>query len=254
MKLALLYTFWTGDNINMLVKSIKHHQEHIDKIVVCYQRMSNTGHYQLMMESKVKFSFAENNIEVVYFEPNLNFTTKENERNKHNEMIEVAKNFDCTHFILCAADHFYSDKVFEHGKHVMNTTNSDVILTKMRTYYKYFNWILDPIEDYYMPFITKLCHDTEITTCNKYPVLVDPSVKVSTTKIFYIADENYLMDHFSMVRKDIKKKFANAASSIRWKPEQVKTFISEYENAELGNEISYFQNRKLIYYDNDIIF
>lgn len=253
-KLALLYTFWTGDDVDMLIRSIEQHKEHVDMIVVSYQKTSNTGEFNYVNSCLIDYNFQkEFGVKLISFEPNLSLSTKQNERNKHNDMIEVAKHSGCTHFILSAADHFYSKEMFDYGKEVMQTTDADVILTRMRTYYKQDNWILDPIEEYYMPFIHKLTVNTEITTRVKYPVVVDPSVKVSTAQKFHIASDEYLMDHYSMVRMDIEKKFRNAASSIRWTKEDVQTFINEYQNAKVGDSIKYFQGRKIVEYTKDSI-
>lgn len=254
-KLALLYTFWTGDDVDILIRSIEQHKEHVDMIIVSMQGISNLGESGIHAKEigLTQLALLRIGCRIIHFEPNLSLSTKQNERNKHNDMIEVAKHSGCTHFILSAADHFYSKEMFDYGKQVMQTTNTDVILTRMRTYYKQDNWILDPIEEYYMPFIHKLTVNTEITTRVKYPVVVDPSVKVSTAQKFHIASDEYLMDHYSMVRMDIEKKFRNAAFSIRWTKEDVQTFINEYQNAKVGDSIKYFQGRKIVEYTKDSI-
>jgi uncharacterized protein YdhG (YjbR/CyaY superfamily) len=56
-----------------------------------------------------------------------------------------------------------------------------------------------------------------------------------------------MMHHYSMIRTDIKNKFRNAASSIRWSETQKETFISEYENYSLENNhgITYFRGAKV---------
>jgi hypothetical protein len=249
-KTALLYTVWIGDDMDMLKRSIENHLPFVDKVIICFQQVSNKGEYS---HQDLPPLYGNNKLIYTPFHPNLSLSTKQNERNKHNDMIEVAKHSGCTHFILSAADHFYSKEMFDYGKNVMQTTDADVILTRMRTYYKQDNWILDPIEEYYMPFIHKLTVNTEITTRVKYPVVVDPSVKVSTAQKFHIASDEYLMDHYSMMRMDIEKKFRNAASSIRWTKEDVQTFINEYQNAKVGDSIKYFQGRKIVEYTKDSI-
>ncbi len=246
MKLALLYTFWTGDNLSMLKDSINKHRHHVDEIIVNVQSISNKGENFYSDTSEwEKFLGCK----IIYFKPNLKLNTKQNERIKHNELIEVAKHMNCTHFILAAADHFYPDHVIEYGKKVMNEESPDVILTRMRTFYKHANWYLNPIEEYYMPFIHKLNVNTEITTRVKYPVNVDPSVKVNTSKKFHISSDEYLMDHLSMVRTDIRKKFRNAAASMRWTKEDIETFVKEYDLAKVGDSIKYFQGRKIVEFE-----
>ena len=98
-----------------------------------------------------------------------------------------------------------------------------------------------------MPFIIKLHTNTQVESNVKTPILVDPSVKVNTCKNWKLFSEHEIMlHHYSMIRLDIKDKFKNAAASIRWNPEQVQRFISEYENFSIEDNkpIEYFQNRK----------
>jgi len=245
-KLSLLYTFWTGDDVEMLMRSIKHHTPFVDEIIVCLQSTSNKGEY-CIVQNHLCDMFLELKPMSDWYDPNLTISTKENERIKHNKMIQHAKKGGATHFIMAAADHFYDERVFINSIEAMKTGKYDVILTKMRTYYKHENWTLYPLEDYYMPFIHKMYDNTEISKTAYYPVVVDPSVKVNTSNFFYIMPESDgLLDHYSMVRKDIKKKFRNAAASIRWTPEQVERFISEYENAKVGDNIEYFGGREII--------
>lgn len=239
MKLAICYSVWTGDDMEMLKRSIEHHLPFVDKVIICWQEVSNKGEKGY---GNIPCFIGS---QIVKYTPNLNLNTKQNERIKHNTMIEVSKHLGCTHFILAAGDHFYSDEMFYYGKMIMQENDVDVILTRMRTYYKHENWILDPLESYYMPFIHKCTINTQITSQVKYPVVVDPSVKVNA-KTFHISSDKYLMDHYSMVRNDIEKKLRNAAASIRWTPEQIKQFIDEYNNAKPGDKISYFQGRKIV--------
>lgn len=251
MKLHLLYTFWTGDDVQMLLDSIKHHQNSVDKISVFIQGISNKGHNEPMRNKLIHYYVKQKlNFELHGFMPDLTLSTKENERVKHNMMIQHAKSEGSTHFIMAAADHFYSPEMILEGKKIINSEQYDLILTRMRTYYKQKNWILEPIESYYMPFIHKMYPLTSISSSVKYPVLVDPSVKVNTSTHIFVMDDSFLMDHYSMIRTDIEKKFRNAAASIRWNENQIQEFIEEYKNAKIGDKIKYFQNRTLISIDD----
>jgi hypothetical protein len=236
LKLALIYTAWSGDDMEMLERSINYHKPHVDEVFVFMQSTSNKGEHK-----DINLSFP-----YIFWEPNLAIDTKENERVKHNDMIQHVKKFGFTHFILCACDHFYDGQQFEYAKDFHKVNNIDVSLTFMRTYYKFENWYIHPMEDYCMPFIHRIKPETQITENANYPHLVDPSVMVNTSdKIHTFATNEVLMHHYSMVRKDIEKKFRNAASSIRWTTEQINQFIREYENAKIGDKITYYRNATL---------
>lgn len=243
-KLSILYTVWTGDDMEMLQRSIEQHEPFVDGITICFQEISNKGEYS---NQNLPPIFGNNKLNYMPFHPNLDKSTKENERIKHDLMIQEAKKHGFTHFILSACDHFYSKETFDYCKNWVKENDPDVILTKMITYYKQENWCVFPLENYYMPFIHKMHPNTEISATAKYPRTVDPSVKVNTFAQWVVMDPSEaILHHYSMIRPDIQKKFRNAASSIRWSENQVKTFISEYENAKLGDKIVYFKGAELV--------
>lgn len=245
IRIALLYTVWTGDDMEMLARSIERHEPFVDGIILSIQELSNKHEYGGRWNQCVPIQFPNKTIPIFYTPRHIN--TKENERIKHNLMIQNAKKQGFTHFIMCACDHFYDKETFENAKKLHLEHDLDVTFTKMITYYKYENWVLWPLENYYMPFIHKMHPNTEISNTVKYPVLVDPSVKVNTFQNYKVMDlKDGVLHHYSMVRKDIQKKFRNAASSIRWTKEQVETFTNEYENAKIGDKITYFKGAELV--------
>lgn len=245
-KLAACYTIFNGEEL--LEKSMQQIDSAVDFFVLCYQKMSNKGEKREEIEAFMQRFKGNPRIVLVNFEPNLSDSTKENERKKHQIMLEYARYNGATHVLLSAVDHFYDLNQFKCAKAVAIFADIDVTFTKMFTYYKHPTWQLTPMEEYYMPFIIKMHKDTKITSFGKYPVLVDPSVKVNTISSYRIFGvDECVMHHYSMIRKDIRNKFKNAAASIRWKPDQVKNFIEEYENYDLEKNIgvSYFGGRKI---------
>lgn len=252
MKLAACYTVFNGTEL--LAKSIEQISNHVDHIIICYQYKSNKGNPSpsSMMSDIMKIKH-KNRIHLVEFTPDLTLNTKENERRKHQLMIETASELDCTHFLLSACDHFYDENQFIHAKNECKVCNYDVTFTKMYTYYKYPTWQLTPIEAYCMPFICKIYSNTRIEKQNEYPERVDPSVQINTIKYRYTFTENDIMlHHYSMIREDIENKFTNAAASIRWKPDDIKLFIDEYNNYDININpgLKYFQGRKIIEVEN----
>lgn len=249
MKLAMCYTVFNGEEL--LVQSVMNHIDLVDVIIICFQCISNKNGSNLGLLPLLSKLSGNKKINFVEFHPNLQLNTKENERLKHNLMIETARKSGSTHFILSACDHFYTRVEFLEAKKAVETHDYDATFTKMFTYYKHFTWQITPIEDYYMPFICKLSPETRIERVAGFPCKVDPSVQMNTFKKYCIFKEKeIMMHHFSMVRNDMRSKFENAASSIRWTQDQVKLFISEYESANLESNISYFQGRGLKLVEN----
>ena len=246
MKLAALYTVWNG--LELLEPSIAQIYIEVDAFVICWQRVSNKGEVNNDVEAFVK-RFKGFKYHVIEFAPDLAVSTKQNERNKHQMMISYAKKLSCSHYLFSATDHFYNLKQFQHGKKIAELGCFDVTFTNMFTYYKQVTWQLIPIEAYFMPFICKLRPETVISRVQNYPVRVDPSVQVNTYAESYVFTlKQVALHHYSMIRVDIDNKFRNAAASMRWTPQQIRTFKSEYNNYSLSENkgITYFSGRKVV--------
>jgi hypothetical protein len=246
MKLAVCFTVFNG--LELLESAVENITNQADKIIICYQDVSNRGEYCPHVSGFMLRFLNQYKCHVIKYETDLNLNTKENERKKHQMMIDYAKTLDATHFLLTATDHFYKEDEIIFAKKVIKALDYDVTLTAMYTYYKFPTWQLTPIEDYYMPFICKLYPETKIERVRGFPVRVDPSVQINTCKTWHLFPQDQVMlHHYSMIRVDIQNKFRNAAASIRWSKEQVEDFINEFENYDLDRNpgISYFNGRKI---------
>lgn len=248
MKLGVVYTVWNG--LELLDGSISQIRDHVDVIVIAWQKESNKGEVNPGIEQELQRIKEKHDVVLVRYEPQMSWSTKENERKKHNFGLHFLKLMGCTHYMLSACDHYYHGDVFLEAKTKVEKMKVDVSITQMFTYYKHPTWQLNPIESYGMPFISRLWPHTEYVQKppKKYPIVVDPSIKVNTCeKIFVFEPRTIMMHHYSMIRADIENKFRNAAASIRWTPDQIKTYIDEYQNYDIGlnKGIEYFQGRKI---------
>jgi hypothetical protein len=242
MRLGALYSVFNG--IELLEKSINQIIDHVDVVVICYQTVSNVGECDIDLYNNLKH-LSSRKVHLCHWIPDLSLTTKQNERNKHNAMLKIARSFGCTHFLMSACDHFYDRNEFFNYKTYCEQQDFDVTLTAMYTYYKHPTWQLFPIEEYYMPFICKLYEHTEFVSGKRLNYLVDPSLVLNTSEKLCLLP--LMMHHYSMVRVDILSKFRNAAAGVRWTAEQRSKFITEYENYDIDkNEgIEYFKGRKV---------
>jgi hypothetical protein len=254
MKLAACYTIFNG--LELLNDSIAQIIDCVDEIIICWQKNSNKGNESTEIEAFISQYAGKKHIHLVRFYPNLTVNTKENERLKHNIMLESAKKLGCTHFFLSATDHFYKKKEFLEAKKMCFSLDYDVTFTKMYTYYKKITWQLTPIEAYLMPFICKLYSETTIDRKISFPydkIVVDPSVRIYPSNNWYIfSEEEIMMHHYSMIRHDIKNKFKNAAASIRWNEKMIEDFQNEWDNYDIDYNpgIKYFQGRKIKIVEN----
>lgn len=245
MKLAACYTVFDGTEL--LKASISTIAPHIDMVVICWQNISNKGN---PINSEDFDTLAHlgtiQDVHLTAKNPDPLLNAKENERRKHNHMIDYARAQGATHFLMAACDHFYEPKLFESAKKFVQEGDYDATFTAMYTYYKKPTWRITPIEDYYMPFICKLHPETKIQRVPNFPLLVDPSVQMNTLGKWLLFQENEIMlHHYSMIRRDINGKFRNAASP--WKPIQIDEFTREWNEYDIKENpgVKYFKERKI---------
>ncbi len=244
MKLAACFTVFDG--LELLDKAIKSIMPYCDMVVICYQKVSNTGQVNTKIKYELEHFDRYSDIFLVEYDTDLSVNPKENERRKHNLMVDTARQCKATHFIMMATDHFYKEEDILKCKDDVLKNDWDVTFTKMFTYYKYPTWQITPTETYHMPFICKLYPETRIEKVRRFPVFVDPSVQVNTCKKWHLYPQHECMlHHYSMCRTDIYSKFSNAASS--WSKEEIFRLIKEYNRYDLIENpgISYYQGRKV---------
>ena len=70
MKLALIYTFWIGDDHQMLIDSIEHHKPFVNEIFISFQSISNKGEYAVGSIPLSNY-LLNNNIKSIIFVPDL---------------------------------------------------------------------------------------------------------------------------------------------------------------------------------------
>lgn len=244
MKLAAIFTVFNGTEL--LRGAIEQIYPYVDRILISYQNISNRGETDSSMPHRFNDIISKGKIYTLKFEPDLNQSTKENERRKLNAAIQDIKRNNFTHFILLACDHYYLGKEFLDAK--IKADKYDVTLTNMYTYFKNPEWQLTPIENYQMPFICRIYPNTEVSMQEYKGFRTDPSVRISTrNKVYCFTESEIMLHHYSMVRNDIADKFNNAAASIIWKPEMLMTYYSEYNDYDIEKNpgVTYFKGRKI---------
>lgn len=242
MKLAACYTVFDG--AELLNSSILTIYPQVDLVVICFQSISNKG--QEIKADDWDYIESIRGYKIIHeqYVTDLKLTPKENERRKHNQMVGVARAYGATHFLMAACDHFYKPDEFAKAKEIAGEYDST--FTAMYTYFKKPMWQLDPIENYFMPFICKLYPHTRIERVKPFPLLVDPSVQMNTIgKWYQFRPDEIMLHHYSMVRKDVHRKFLNAASP--WKPQQVEEFTKEVNEYNINENpgVKYFHGTKL---------
>lgn len=227
MKLAAIYNVWDGDEL--LPYSIEQIRPHVDVIIIVYQTISNYG------ESYAP-TLPERGVVVLEYHPDLTKSGTFNETRKRNLGLDIARSEGCTHFISMDCDELYDTDTF--GKWKQAVQHYDGSACRMMTYYKHPDIRLSPLESYYVPFIHRIYPETRLGSAG-YPVLADPTRRVSTHKNFYIIDEP-IMHHFSWVRSDIGRKLRNSSASGRWRA-LIPQMVAEFDSFEKTGKMAHFE-------------
>lgn len=242
MKLVALFNAF--NNAEMLVHSVEKIRPHVDEILIC---ISLTSHYgEKIDKHQIDIIKSIPKIHHLPFIPKMDLDPHSNSRLKVQLRLNWAKQHQATHYLLMAEDHFYEPEQFEWAKKSILSYDPDVTVTKMYTYFKKPTWQLDPIEDYSMPFISKLYPETRVVL-NSYPDRTDPSVRVNTSqKYLNFHQDEVMLHHFSMVRENIRSKLSQSAASQNW-PEKIEGFVCEYQDYDIEKNpgVRYFGGRKI---------
>lgn len=231
MKLTVCITTFNG--LEYLNHCVEQYLKFVDEIVVCYQDRSHLFWDKRPVGEFVKSQFSDHpRVIINEFKPLRTKTFKQNEVDKHNQMVGVAREHGAEYFILSAVDHFY--KLDEVEKVRQEAMQYDVTFTPVDTYYKHPEWQLTPKEPYMMPFICKMHPETKVMRVPNYPVFVDPAVQINTYKNWHLFDESEITVHnYSMIRTDIREKFKNRYIPMKWGASKIERLIQEYENYDI---------------------
>ena len=135
------------------------------------------------------------------------------------------------------SDEYYIPSEFENLKKLMLEGDFDSSFCQMQTYYKSWEYSLDPPEDYYVSLIFKIKQDTSYVMGAPAPVLVDPTRRISPiNKPLILKREEVQMHHGSYIRDNIKTKLTNSSASVNFNKD-IDMIVSHYNNWEYPNKV-----------------
>lgn len=250
MKLCAIYNVWDGEEL--LEGSIRQIRDHVDIVIAVVSYRSSYGEKRAEGFNVCKLLQLHGLIDVVnwYDPPNNDLKAMSQESVKRSEGLKSAKEHGATHFLYMDCDEYYftNDFVEAKARYLIREATDGIegSVCQMKTYFKSPTLMLDPPEDYYVPFIHKLTEETETGLIDSrrlrpYPFFCDPTRRVNTNKVEDLS-EVVTMHHYSYVRKDVERKIRN--SSARTNIERT-PILHDYENAKEGYNLKYC-NKKLI--------
>jgi hypothetical protein len=174
--------------------------------------------------------------ELIEFKPDFLKYSREQETDKRNMGISLAKERGCSHILNIDADEFYDKDQFRVAKEMINENGWPI------TYWSYVNYFRD-LEHYlvypFRPFVPGI-HSTYFTyTFNgPAPGPTDPTRRIFNplnigTYIF--EDEVIRMQHFAWIRKNIRKKLENWSAKDHFTPDLINKAVKQYENWKEGD-------------------
>lgn len=203
--LAAIYNVWDGEEL--LVGSMRSIKDCVDLFIIVWQDESNFGGIHNPMNNlSVEEMNSEFNIHWCKYLPRK--VGRFDEVEKRNMGIEIAKGHGCTHFILMDCDEYYLPNDFRIGVDAFKKSHKDGSVVRLYTYFGDATLRQEMLDNYYVPFIHRLHHDTRAGK-DTYPFYVDPTRRINTKDVIEIP---VIMQHYSWVRRNILRKAANSSA------------------------------------------
>lgn len=175
--------------------------------------------------------------ELIEFKPDFSKYSREQECDKRNMAINIAKQRGCSHVISADADEYYSLEQFKYAKDVINKKGWSITYCSYVNYYKDFeHYLVYPFRPF-VPFI----HSTffNYTYNGPAPGPTDPTRRINNPSNLgtYIFEDNEIrMAHAAWLRKDIRKKLENWSAKNHFKPELIDEAVERWENWKEGDK------------------
>lgn len=235
MKLGISYNVF-DDAAELLRGSIMQIRESVEHVSVVYQLVSNHGNaatepLKETLEGLVSEGLVN---EIIEYKPNLKQSAAFNEINKRNLGLYLAKVAGCTHFLSMDSDEYYIKSEFNRAKQLVVEGNFDASACQMLTFFKEWGYMLSPPEDYFVPFIYQI-DNREFILGAQFPVVVDPTRRMTPKNILLFKREDLQMYHGSHIRKNWKNKIVNSSALINYKQE-VNKLVKEYDAWAYGKK------------------
>lgn len=243
MKLGISYNLFDGEEL--LESSIKSVRSSADHINVIYQKISNWGEpCSENLEDLLNDLVKKKLIDKIYCYSPKKTSAGKNELHKRNIGLNIAKSRFCSHFLTMDCDEFYHQNQFDEAKKFIIANKIEASSCKFINYIKQPIWQIQADPQMYVPFITKINLFTKLSRKSYFPVLVDPTRKMNGEKKYKFFEATDLrMEHMSMVRKNLLKKYNNSSSKKYLDPEFITQVLDyQYPNKFFGSDVLEVEN------------
>ena len=230
MRLGCSYNLF--DNEELLEGSIKQIRNQVDYVSVVYQTISNFGNAcnpdLVSFLEKLKLDGLID--ELFDYNPKINRGGHFNEIQKRNIGLSLSQGAGCTHHMSMDSDEYYLPLEFKNLKDNIIEGDFDSSYCQMQTYYKSWEYSLNPPEEYYVSLIFKIKQESNYILGAPAPVLVDPTRRMSPSNHpLILGRQSIQMHHGSYIRDNVRTKLVNSSASTNFNND-IDRIVSHYNN------------------------
>jgi len=226
--------FDASELLDQLISEIR---DQVDWVAAIYQKRSYWGNPMAKtdMDELNRLKSLGLIDELIEFKPNFNKYSREQECEKRNQGIELAKQRGCSHVLNIDADEFYDKDQFREAKNYINQTGWGITYWSYVNYYKDFeHYLVYP----FRPLVPGI-HSTffKYTYNGPAPGPTDPTRRIlnpSNLGTYVFPDEVIRMGHAAWIRRDIRKKLVNWSAKNHFPKELINKAVERWENWKEG--------------------
>jgi hypothetical protein len=228
-RLVGIYIVWY-DGTEILPFSIRSIADVVDEVIIIYSNTSNHGTTINCLDQIDGLG------SLVNWEPNLSKTPHQNEVDKRNYGLNVARALHYTHFIMLDCDECYDSEELKRDRD--SIYNSEFMNGLVHPVKAYLTPTLCCDDHTFVPGIHKLKPEAKfLFNTRGYPFAydnqghahIDPTRRLAYTSGIMMSGAT--MHHFSQVRKSLKLKLDNSSARDNWKKSSI---FEDMENAKPG--------------------
>lgn len=174
--------------------------------------------------------------ELIEFSPDFSKYSREQECDKRNMAIDLAKKKGCSHVMSVDADEYYDKDQFKYAKDLINKEGHPITYCSYVNYFRDFeHYLVYPFRPF-VPFI----HSTffKYTYNGPAPGATDPTRRIFNplnVGTYIFKDNEIRMAHAAWIRKNIRKKLTNWSAKNHFKPSLIDDAVKRFDTWKEGD-------------------
>lgn len=231
MKLAAIYNVWA--DYDWLIHSVRNMHPLVDGVLIICSEYSNYREYCKQAPYWTEDVFYNTNVRTYDFEPTKGLGAMQNETAKRNFGLDVAKKEGFTHFLTMDCDEVYDPEQFikEKQRFIDNPDLAGLVCAS-KVYVKSPTLTIG-LDTTRVPFIHRITPTLRHEFNKRYPFAWEgTAIRIDPTRSLNINSgvewSDIVMDHYSYVRSDLKRKIRNSTAKSNL---EKSTILEDYKNA-----------------------